>query len=147
MKIKIKYVIVLLLLSASGYFIYANASEIGLAKPALILQVSTNFTEDGMPMINNLTIEQSTVPFFYKRADSIPEFPEIQVYARINAIAAPPASYWASVHFEDEGTYTLKILFRDGFEPKKGDVMILPVRVIGYTGKTYYKTTAFHVWE
>lgn len=141
-------IVLLLVLSVSGYYVYQHAREIGLTKPALIMTVTTNITSTGDPMIINATFEQSSVPFFYKRTDTAPRFPEIQVNARINKLAAAPASFWSSEHYNwDEGTYTLKIFFRDGNEPQQGDVLIMPVRIISYTGAIAYKTTAFWVWE
>jgi len=93
----IKYIIaVLLIFSVSGYYLYQHGVEFGLAKPALIMKVSTNLSEKGAVQVNNITFEQSSVVFFYKRADSIPSFPEIEVNARINALDTAPASYWAS---------------------------------------------------
>jgi hypothetical protein len=142
-------IVILLVLSVSGYYLYQHAIQYGLAKPALVLQVSMNITSKGTPMVNNVTFEQSSVPFFYKRVDSIPNFPEIDVNARINKLNAAPASYWASEHvnFNDKGTYTLRLFFRDGNEPKQGDVLILPIRIISHTGAVAYKTTAFYLWE
>lgn len=141
-------IVVLLIFSVSGYYIYRHSSDMGLTKPALILKVSTNIDEKGDPVITNVTFEQSSVMFFYKRADSVPYFPEIQVNARINEMASAPASYWASEHFNyDEGTYTIQVLFRDGKEPKQGDVLILPIKIISYTGAIAYKNTAFWIWE
>ena len=144
----LKYIIVVLLvLSVSGYYLYQHVVELGLAKPALVLKVSTNLSEKGAVMVNNVTFEQSSVVFFYKRADSIPNFPEIEVNARRNALDSAPASYWASTPFKDEGIYELRLLFRDGNEPKKGDILILPIRIIGSTGVIMYKTTSFYEWE
>lgn len=143
----IKYCIVLLMLSASGYYLYQHAVDVGLAKPALILKVSTNITEKGTPMVNNVTFEQSSVPFFYKRTDNVPDFPEVVANARINRLDAAPASFWAAAHYEGEGIYTLKVFFRDGREPKNGDVLILPIELKGITGVRQYKTTAFYLWE
>ncbi len=142
-------IVVLLILSASGYYLYQHAIQYGLAKPALVLKVSLNITSMGTPMINNVTFEQSSVPFFYKRVDSVPNFPEIDVNARINKLSAAPASYWASEHvnFNDKGTYTLRVFFRDGNEPKQGDVLIMPIRIVSHTGAIAYKTTAFYLWE
>ena len=143
----IKYsIIILLILSASGYYIYQNAVEEGLAKPALILRVSTNLTDKGTPMVNNVTFEESLIPFFYKRADSIPEFPEVDANVRINSMASAPASFWASAHRPEEGVFELKIFFRDGQEPKLGDVLIIPIRLVSHTGTIQYKTTAFYCW-
>ncbi len=145
------YVILLLLFSSGGYYAYQHGVELGLEKPVLVLQVSTNLTSEGTPMVNNVTFEQSGVPFFYKTADSIPNFPEIDVNARINMLASIPASYWASAHSEGEevepGVYTLRIFFVPGSEPKKGDILILPIRLISHTGAVAYKTTAFYLWE
>ena len=97
--------------------------------------------------INNVTFEQSSVPVFYKRADTIPAFPEIEVNARLNALDSAPASFWASTPYKDEGLYEVKLYFRDGKEPKKGDILILPIRIIGSTAVIMYKTTAFYEWE
>ena len=147
----IKYIfLVLLIISVSGYYLYQHSVEYGLAKPALLLKVSTNLTEDGRHMINNVTFEKSGVVFFYKRTDTIPSFPDLEVNARLNKLNAAPASFWASTPFnfdQDEGNYELKIFFKDGNEPKKGDVLILPIRIVGHTGVPMYKTTAFYLWE
>ena len=140
-------IVVLLIISVSGYYLYQHGVDFGLAKPALLLKISTNLSEEGEPRINNITFEQSSVVFFYKRADSIPIFPEIEVHARRNAINAPPASFWASVPYKDEGVYELKIFFRDGNEPEPGDVLIMPVRIIDFRGVPLYKTTSFYEWE
>lgn len=141
-------IVVLLIISVSGYYLYQHGVDYGLAKPALILKVSTNLSEKGNIQVNNITFEQSSVVFFYKRADSIPNFPELEVNARINALDKAPASFWASTPFTDEeGLYELKIYFKDGNEPKEGDVLILPLRIIGSTGVVMYKTTSFYLWE
>ncbi len=142
-------IVVLLVLSVSGYYLYQHALDYGLSKPALLLRVSMNITEKGTPIINNVTFEQSGVPFFYKRVDSIPDFPEIDVNARINTLNSAPASYWASQHVDlnNEGIYTLRMFFRDGKDPKQGDVLIMPIRIVSSTGAIAYKTTAFWVWE
>jgi hypothetical protein len=142
-------VILLLVFSVSGYYLYQHAIEYGLTKPALVLKVSMNVTSKGTPMINNVTFEQSSVPFFYKRVDTVPEFPEIDVNARINTLSSAPASYWSSQHvnLNEQGTYDLRLFFKDGNEPKQGDVVILPIRIISHTGAVAYKTTAFYLWE
>ncbi len=142
-------VILLLIFSVVGYYLYQHAMEYGLTKPALVLQVSMNVTSKGTPMINNVTFEQSSVPFFYKRVDSVPNFPEIDVMARRNMLSSAPASYWASEHvnFTEKGTYTLRVFFRDDNQPEQGDVLILPIRIISHTGAVAYKTTAFYIWE
>ncbi len=143
----IKYVVVLLIFSVSGYYLYQHGVELGLAKPALVLKISTNESALGLAMINNVTFEQSSVAFFYERADSIPAFPEIEVNARLNQLDAAPSSFWAAQHYDGVGVYTVKILFQDGKEPKPGDILILPIRIIGSTGVPMYKTTAFYIWE
>lgn len=141
------YIILLLLFSSGGYYIYQHGIDLGLEKPALILKVSTNLTAQGTPMVNNVTFEQSGVPFFYKTADAPPDFPEIDVNARINKLNSIWAGYWASVHYTGDNTYTLKVFFREDSKPKKGDILILPIRIISHTGAVEYKTTAFYLWE
>jgi len=137
----------LLVLSVSGYYLYQHALEIGLEKPALILKVSTNLTDKGTPMVNNVTFEESAVAFFYKRTDTPANFPEIDANARLNNLNSIPASFWASVHRPSEGVYTLRLFFKDGMEPKKGDVLIIPIRLVSHTGAIQYKTTAFYCWN
>ncbi|MCZ7399874.1 MAG: hypothetical protein O8C62_09425 [Candidatus Methanoperedens sp.] len=141
------FIILLLLFSADGYYIYQHGVDLGLEKPALILKVSTNLTDEGTPRVNNVTFEQSSVPFFYKTTDTAPNFPEIDVNARINNVDSIPASFWASVHYTGEDTYTLKVFFKSGSEPKKGDILIMPIRITNYRGAVDYKTTAFYEWE
>ncbi len=143
----IKYILVLLIFSVSGYYLYQHGVELGLAKPALVMKISTNESAMGLAMIHNVTFEQSSVAFFYKRGDAVPEFPEIEVNARLNQLDAAPASFWASQHYDGVGVYTLRVFFRDGKEPKPGDILILPIRIIGSTGVPMYKTTAFYIWE
>ena len=144
----LKYgIIIILILLASGYYLYQHAVESGIAKPSLILTVSTNLTDKGTPMVNNVTFEESTIPFFYKRADSIPNFPEVDANVRINNLASAPASFWASAHRPEEGIFQLRIFFKDGTEPKKGDVLIIPIRLVSRTGAIQYKTTAFYCWS
>lgn len=135
------------IVSIIGYYIYINSSVMGLSKPELRITVSTNLSEVGTPMINNATFEQSGVPFFYKTTDSPADFPEIDVNIRINKLSSAPASYWASTPYKGEGKYTLRLFFRDGQYPKKGDVLIISIRMASSTGAIMYKTTAFWVWE
>ncbi len=141
------YIVILLVFSASGYYVYKHSTEIGLTKPALIMKISTNETTVGLPMVNNVTFEQSSVMFFYKTTDTKVEFPEIDVNARLNKLDAAPASFWASTPYEKEGVYTLNVYFRDGNAPKQGDILILPIRIVGHTGAILDKKTAFYVWE
>ncbi|MFZ3168022.1 MAG: hypothetical protein WA130_10450 [Candidatus Methanoperedens sp.] len=147
-KKNIKYVIIALLVFAgAGYYLYQHATDIGLAKPTLVLKISTNLSEKGSIQVSNVTFVQSNIPVFYKRADTIPAFPEIEVNARLNALDSAPASFWASTPYKDEGVYEVKLYFRDGKEPKKGDILILPIRIIGSTAVIMHKSTAFYEWE
>lgn len=140
--------ILLLVLSASAYYLYKDSSGIGLTKPTLELKISTDLS-DGMPRITNITFEQSSVVFFYKATESIPKFPEIDVNARLNEFESGPSTYYASAPFDFSKineTYNIKLFFRDGKVPKQGDILILPIRITGYTGAVLYKTTAFYDW-
>ncbi|MCX9084564.1 MAG: hypothetical protein OIN87_07205 [Candidatus Methanoperedens sp.] len=147
-KKSIKYgIILLLIVSISGYYVYQHALEMDLAKPAVMMIVSTNLSETGTPMVNNVTIEEIAIPFFYKTADSIPKFPEVDANIRLNTLMAPPASYWASAYRYEEGEFPLKLFFREGSEPKAGDILIITIRLVSGTGAIQYKTTAFHCWQ
>jgi len=148
-KRKIIYIlIVLMILSVSGYYLYQHSLEVGLTKPVLLVKVDANVT--GSYHFNNVTFEQSSVIFFYKVGPTIPKFPEIDVHARVNELESVQSSYFASVPFEfdkDNQIITLTVYFKEGKEPKPGDVLILPIRMVGYTGKILYKTTAFYEWQ
>ena len=141
-------IIVLIVISVTGYYLSQQAEALGLAKPQLTLKVSTNSSQQfGGPMINNITFERSSVPFFYKTTDTPPDFPDVQALVRINRIDAAPGSYWASEQFKGESIYMLPIFFRPGKEPKKGDVLLITVSITSNWGDDLYRTTAFYVWE
>lgn len=140
-------VLILFVISISGYYIYTNLTTLGLTKPMLVITVMTGMAQTGGPVITNATFEQSGVAFFYKTTDSPAGFPEIDANARINQLESAPASYWASVPYKGEGKYVIKIYFRENKEPKKGDVLIIPMRIISSTGAVAHKTTAFWIWE
>lgn len=59
-------VVVLLVFSVSGYYLYQHAVEYGLAKPALLLKVSMNLTSKGTPMVNNVTLSNPACRFSIK---------------------------------------------------------------------------------
>lgn len=140
-------ILAILILSASAYYIYINSDKMGLAKPMLVITATTGLTSTGGPAITNATFQQSGVAFFYKTTDSPAEFPEIDANVRINKMASAPASYWTSVPYKGEGVYDIKIFFREDQYPKKGDILIIPIRILSRTGAVAYKTTAFWVWE
>ena len=144
-----KYAIIaLIIISISGYYISQQAEGLGLAKPELAIKVSTNSSEDfGGPIINNITFERTSVPIFYRTTDTVPDFPDVQASVRLNRIDSAPASYWASEHFRGDGEYNLRLFFRDGKEPKIGDVLLITVKINDDWGEELWKTTAFYVWE
>ena len=114
--------IILLLIMVASAVIIVNNTGITISKPALKMTVTTGIDNNTIK-VTNMTFEQTTVPFYYKRVDSPAKFPEINVYARYNEMTSEPASYWASVtRPRDEGTYSLTMIFRDGKEPNVGDV-------------------------
>ncbi len=145
------YITLLLLFSTGGYYIYQHGVDLGLEKPALVLKVSTNLTSEGIPRVNNVTFEQSSVPFFYKRTEIPPDFPEVEAWVRINKLDSQWASLTASAHSQGEnvnpGVYPLKLFFRDGMEPKKGDILFVSIFLISHTGAVVEKTTSFYCWE
>jgi hypothetical protein len=113
------------------------------------LKISTDLIE-GIPSITNVTFEQSSVVFFYKATETSPRFPEIDANARINDFASGPSTYYAAAPFDfskKSANYTVQLFFRDGKEPKQGDILFIPIRISGYTGTVLYKITAFYDWE
>lgn len=139
------------ILIAAGIGIYTNKDRITnkiTPYSALKLTISTNLSGNNTPTVNNLTFEQANVPFFYKRSDSIVDFPDVNAVIRLNSLQSEPISYWASSRRnDDEGIYTLTSVFRDGKEPKPGDMLIITLRLTNFRGNVEYKTTAFYDWQ
>ncbi|MDF1531712.1 MAG: hypothetical protein P1P72_05260 [ANME-2 cluster archaeon] len=149
LKKEAKIIVALILtvvLIASGYALYLKVDA--MSSPALKMTISTNFSELGTPQVSNITFEQTTVPFIYKKGHSEVTFPDISVNAKTNNIEAGPISYWAATpRPDDEGVYELTVLFMEGKEPKTDDMLLLPVRLTNFRGNIIYKTTAFYEWD
>jgi hypothetical protein len=140
------WIIMILLMSVSAIVI-GNNTGIFESKLALKLVVTTSLDENNTVKITNITFEQTTVPFYYKRVDSPTQFPEINVFVKSNIEQAESISYWSAVkRTDDEGIYTLILIFRDGKAPKVNDTLILPIKLTDFKGKQIYRTTAFYGW-
>lgn len=127
---------------------YINSTGFTDSKPALKMTITTGLNENNTVTITNMTFEQTTVPFYYKRVDSPTQFPEISVYARTNDKKSDVISFWSAVkRTSDDGIYTLTMTFRDGKEPNPEEMLILAVKLTDFKGKQIYKTTAFYGWE
>ena len=128
--------------------VIGNNTGITNPKPALRMTVTTGYDENNTVVVTNMTFEQTTVPFYYKRVDNSAKFPEINVYARYNTMSSEPMSYWASTFRpNDEGNYTLLMTFRDGKEPKPEDFLLLPIKITDSFGNQESKKTAFYEWK
>lgn len=128
--------------------IYANNTGITDSKPALKMIIITGVDDNNTVQVMNMSFKQTTVPFYFKRADSPAKFPEINVYARYNEMATEPVSYWASAFRpNDEGIYTLTMTFKDGKEPKVGDLLLLPIKITDSFGNQESRTTSFYIWK
>lgn len=144
-KIVIALVILTTILVASGSALYQKVD--GMSSPALKLTITTNISELGTAQVSNITFEQTSVPFVYKKGHSQVTFPDISVNAKSSNIDAEPMSYWAAEpRPDDEGEYELMVIFMDGKEPKTNDTLFLPVRLTNFRGNIIYKTTAFYRW-
>lgn len=116
--------------------------------PALKMTVTTALNESTeLPIVTNVTMEQTTIPFYYRRADTPPKFPEITVETKIGAMMSPPVGYRAGTYRPEEGRYELTVTFRDGMEPKPGDLLIMAIRLSDFKGAIVKKTTAFYEWK
>jgi hypothetical protein len=143
-----KTTLLLLLISIVVLGFWANSIGTFDEKPALKLVVTTGLDEKNTVKVTNITFEQTTVPFFYKRVDSPAQFPEINIFVKSNNEQAESMSYWAAVkRTNDDGVYTLTLTFRDGKEPKVNDTLILPIKLTDFKGKQIYRTTAFYGWS
>lgn len=145
---KIIWVIVLIIIGSVLIYTYETNATFD-SKPALKIVVTTNPDENDTIKILNMTFEQTTIPFFYKRIDSPASFPEISIMTRYNTLNSEPMAFWSARPYspETEGSYALTITFRDGKEPKVGDILILSVKTIGYGERLIEKKTAFYEWK
>ena len=145
-KIVIALVVLTTILVASGSALYQKVDE--MSSPALKLTITTNISELGTAQVSNMTFEQTSVPFIYKKGHSEVTFPDISVNAKSSSIDAEPMSYWAAEpRPNDEGEYELMIVFMEDKEPKTNDTLFLPVRLTNFRGNIIFKTTAFYRWE
>lgn len=138
--------LVILFAGAIGYFVYGNINT--ESRPSLKMTITTELNETTeLPIITNVTFEQSTVPFYYVKADTPPKFPDITVETKIGAVKNPPAGYRVGAFRPVEGTYNLTVTFMNGSEPKTGDLLILAIRLSDFRGVIIKKTTAFYDWK
>ncbi len=143
-----KTTLVIMLLVIIAAAMYVNSTGITNSKPALKMVITSGFDENDTVKVTNMTFEQVSLPFFYASRDTAPKFPEINVFGRIDNLSSGPSSFWASAYRpDDEGVYTLTMVFREGQEPKNGSILILPVKMTDWAGRTIYKTTAFYEWK
>jgi hypothetical protein len=147
--IAIMFIIVIALVGALSLY----GDRLNLTKPALKVTVITgnnpnpNLDKDFI-QITNMTFEQTTVPIYYKGVDSPVEFPDIDIEGKNSSIMSIPVTYWQSQKREKiEGSYTFILTFREPYVPKKGDLLILDVRMNDFMGVLEFKTTAFYVWK
>lgn len=130
-------------LASTGYGAYIKLNA--MSSPALKLVISTNMSDNGTVQVNNMTFDQTTVSFMYKKGNSEVTFPDINVAAK--KLNSEPISYWAAKPRPDtEGVYELMVVFIEGKEPIVNDTLFLPVRLTNYKGDILYKTTAFYQW-
>jgi len=143
-----KVTIAILLLMITAALVIGNNTGIFGSKPALKLVVKTGLDNNGTVKVTNMTFEQTTVPFFYRRADVPAKYPDINAYVRYDTINSEPKSYWSSVYrTDDEGLYTLILTFRNGKEPKLNDTLIISTKVTNFNGDIESKSTAFYGWK
>ena len=138
--------IIIIAISVIAFGLYIN-KDIFNPSPALKLSISTNLSTANTPRISNISFEQTTVPFFYKKGDTKVEFPDINAFIKSNEAQSEQISFWASqVRKNDEDDYTLTLVFRDGEEPKTDDLLLIRLSLTDIKGRVIYKTTAFYGW-
>jgi hypothetical protein len=148
---------VIIVIALIGAILYLNGDringELHLTKPALKVTVTTGYNtnpnlDKDLIQITNMTIEQTTVPIYYRSVDSPAEFPSINIEGKNGSINNPPVTYWQSQKKEKiEGNYTFILTFREPYVPKTGDFLILTVRMNDFRGVLEYKQTAFYGWK
>jgi len=144
----LKIIVVLVVLIGIGATVLYTQKDVLRDSPALKLTIITELNDSTeLPMVTNLTMEQTTVPFYYKKGDYTPKFPEITVETKIGSLMSPPAGYRAGAFRPVEGEYNVTITFRNGSEPKTGDLLIMAVRLSDFRGAVIKKTTAFYEWK
>jgi len=151
MTLAITFIIVIALIGT--LYLYADRieNELHLTKPALKVTVTTwinKSLDEDLIQVKNMTFEQTTVPIYYQSVDSPVEFPDINIEGKVGSITAVPVTYYQSQKREaTEGNYTFILTFREPFEPKQGEVLLLPVRMNDFRGVLVYKQTNFYAWK
>jgi len=144
----VKMIVWLAVILVAGVLVLSTQSDMLKDSPALKLTVITELNESSdLPSVTNVTFEQTTVPFYYKKADTPPKFPDINIETKIGAVKNPPVAYRAGEFRPVEGTYYLTVVFMNGSEPKTGDLLIMAIRLSDFKGAVIKKTTAFYEWK
>lgn len=142
----------LLTIAAGLAYLYIEVKpELNLAKPALVLGITTGINQsDGRLIVTNMTFEQTTVPIYYRSADSPVEFPNINVQGRNGTIYSPPVTHWASEKIpvgSEGGKHIMTLTFRESYKPRPQDVLILTIKIAEYGGLEEHRKTAFYEWK
>ena len=150
-KIAIAIVIVIALIGLCYLNVDRIENALKLTKPALKITLTTGINEslgDDLMQVTNMTFEQTTVPVFYRSADSPAEYPDIDIEAKANTVTASPATYWTSFkRVNQKDAYNFVLTFREPYVPQKGDMLFLTVRMNDFRGVLEYKSTAFYSWR
>lgn len=149
-KTKAIAIVAILLIAIGLSYLYLDKIENVLipSKPALKVTISTGDSVTLGLQVTNMTFKQTTVPVFYRSADSPVQFPDIDVEAKNDSIKNVPITYWASAErVKTNETYDFMLTFREPYVPIQGELLILSVRMNDFTGKLEYKTTAFYEWK
>lgn len=139
--------LVIVIVGACAVVVYSQCDKLQ-PSPALKLTITTNLNNtNDLPEVVNVTFEQATVPFFYRKADTPPKFPDVSVETKLGTLMSAPAGYRVGIFRPVEGTYELTIVFREGMEPKPNDLLIMAVRLTDFRGAVIKKTTVFYEWK
>lgn len=144
---------VIIVISLRGTYLYANSieKERHLFKQALKVTITTGGQRISGRIShpdNEYNFEQTTVSIYYRSVDSPVKFPDIKIEGKYNSVTAELITYYQSQKKEEmEGVYTFLLTFREPYEPKPDEVLILLVRMNDFRGFLEYKQTAFYGWK
>jgi len=133
--LSVNVIVTIIVVALVGLVLYSMVS-MGQV-PVIKVQAVVTVTDD-RPTVRIVEMEQEEMnPLQSPKGDSGVVFPAVEAKAIVNRAKM---SYWAAQSYHGNGTYNFVIGFPRDVAPKKGDRVMVIVRVVNEKGRTLAQT-------